>query len=89
MGGYEWAAAVAAGILARLGARLILQLHLGRATLNKKWRGCEFWHNRNESIWFVKCTRCPAVGGFLSSRAAADGFAVRHIIEVHDIGQQH
>ena len=30
MGGYEWAAAVAAGILARLGARLILQLHLGR-----------------------------------------------------------
>ena len=88
MNGYEGVAAGAASTLARLLARLILQRHLGHATLEKERLGCEFWRNRQGTIWFVKCVSCPAVGGLASSRAAAEGFAVRHYIEVHDIGQR-
>ena len=89
MNGYEGAAAGAASVLARLAAGFILRQHMGKATLDKRKYGCEFWRNRQETIWFVKCMSCPEVGGFLPSRAAADSFAVHHLAEVHDISRQH
>ena len=83
MNGYEGAAVGAAGALARLAARLIGQRPLGKATLDKNRHGCEFWRNRDATIWLVKCTRCPGVGAFLSSLIEADEFAVHHKDEVH------
>ena len=89
MNGYEDAAVGAASVLARLAARLILRQHLGKASFDEWWFGCEIWRNPYETIWFVKCRSCPAVAGLVSSRAAAENFAARHHAEVHDIGQGH